>query len=206
MDENRNMTQNNQQPYQQQPYQPQQPYQQPQPPYQQMPYQQQPYQPQMPYQQPYRQPEKKVKNVFLYIYMGVVMASIINAAVYANSILDSVGRMMKMVQGYQMEGPYFSGVSIFSIVLLMLLSISVIIFMVLDVVEVHGKGYPITGLILFGLFFSYGYFIWRAHVTGQKKTGPIIYTVVLAVVGIISMAVIMLGFMDYMRDVMYLMH
>lgn len=59
-----------------------------------------------------------------------------------------------------------------------LLFVAMIIFVVLDIVQINKARYKITGLILFAIFLNPGYYIWRAHILGRKKTFPIIYTVV----------------------------
>ena len=51
-------------------------------------------------------------------------------------------------------------------------------------------GYKITGLVLFAIFLNPGYYIWRAYVLGRKKTVPIIYTVVYALLMLINIIVV----------------
>lgn len=58
------------------------------------------------------------------------------------------------------------------------LMIAFIVFVIIDIVKIHQQNYKITGLILFAIFLTPGYYIWRAYVLGRKKTFPIIYTVV----------------------------
>ena len=59
--------------------------------------------------------------------------------------------------------------------------------MVLDIVQLHKAGKKITGAILFAIFLRPAYFIWRAHLLGEKKTLPIVYAV----------GVYLLGFVEY---------
>lgn len=59
-----------------------------------------------------------------------------------------------------------------------LLFVATIVFIVLDIVKIHKANYKITGLILFAIFLNPGYYLWRAHILGRKKTFPIIYTVI----------------------------
>ena len=57
------------------------------------------------------------------------------------------------------------------------LGIGFIVFAILDIVKVYRQNYKITGLILFAIFLKPGYFLWRAHVLGRKKTLPVLYTI-----------------------------
>ena len=80
-----------------------------------------------------------------------------------------------------LDGSYFDvifnstsvGLSLFSNLLNMLFLVCVIV----DIVMIYRQNYKITGLILFAIFLRPGYYIWRAHILGRKKTFPIIYTV-----------------------------
>ena len=47
---------------------------------------------------------------------------------------------------------------------------------VADIVQVHKKGYPILGMVLFAILFKPGYFIWRAYITKQPKLIPVLFT------------------------------
>lgn len=64
-----------------------------------------------------------------------------------------------------------------------------IIFMVIDIMGIYKANYRITGLVLFGIFLNYGYYIWRAYILGQKKTAPIIYTVCYTLLAVINMVI-----------------
>ena len=209
MDTNSNGNYNNQpnpnQPYGQPPYgQPNQPY--GQPPYGQpnQPYGQPPYgQPNQPYgQPPYGQPNQsygqppygqpvygEVRDIFCNILLVLMPLRIILATV--SSVMAFSG-----ITDYEsaMTGEYLTAMSggMYAVLAMAsnLLFIAYIILAILDIYNVNKAGYKITGLVLFAIFLNPGYYIWRAYVLGRKKTVPIIYTVVYALLMLINIIVV----------------
>jgi len=51
-------------------------------------------------------------------------------------------------------------------------------FVVIDIMQLHKAGKKIGGAIAFAIFLRPAYFIWRAHLLGQKKVVSIVYAVV----------------------------
>lgn len=119
-----------------------------------------------------------VTNVFCYILLVIMPLRIILAMIYMGKMFSSMTYYSVMSGRYMSEmlsGGYLimSGVS-------SLLSIAFLVFIIVDIVMVHKQNYKITGLILFAIFLNPGYYIWRAHILGQKMIVPIIYTVAYA--------------------------
>lgn len=118
-----------------------------------------------------------VTNVFCYILLVIMPLRQILAMISVKLTFQTVHWDYDNI----MSGNYMNEVlsipnellSVFS----NLLTIAFIVFIVLDIVKVYKGNYKITGLILFAILLTPGYYIWRAYVLGQKKTFPIIYTV-----------------------------
>ncbi len=137
------------------------------------------------YQQPYwNQPpvmqRPAVKDTFLYILMALtplsfLVAFLIVKDVFAVMDYESImnGTYMQLVLSTQNTA--LSGLS-------SLLSIAIIVFSILDIVQVNKQNYPIIGLILFTIFCKPGYFLWRAHVLHRPKTQAVLYTVFLVAI------------------------
>lgn len=149
---------------------------------------QQPYQNQQGYggyQQPYwNQPpvlqRPAVTDTFLYILMALtplsfLVAFLIVKDVFAVMDYESImnGTYTQLVLSTQNTA--LSGLS-------SLLSIAIIVFSILDIVQVNKQNYPILGLILFTIFCKPGYFLWRAHVLQRPKTQAVLYTVFLVAI------------------------
>ena len=60
-----------------------------------------------------------------------------------------------------------------------ILSFAMTVLLVLDIAQMYKKGYNIVGLILFGILFKPGYFLWRSHILQKPKAGAIAYTLFL---------------------------
>lgn len=183
---------NQQNPYGQSYGSQQNPYQQPygnQPGGQQSPYQQ----PYNPYQQPYgnqsyygMQPMPgAVKDIFCYILLVIMPLRIL----VSFPILKEVFISYESLMNGRYSAVLTSGSYAVYGALSNLLFIAYIVFVILDIVNVHKGGYKITGLILFAIFLSPGYYIWRAYVLRREKTVPVIYTV--------AYALIMVGYFFY---------
>ncbi|MGN0352074.1 MAG: hypothetical protein ACI4ES_10515 [Roseburia sp.] len=152
--------------------------------------------------EPQREP---VKNVFFYILMALDMVGMIVAAIYTGIMFEQMEEMMGNFYHYSNSyTSMFTGATVVFMLLSMVLGIGIIVFLILDIVQVHKKGYPITGLILFAIFFRIGYFIWRAHATKQKKTGPIIYTVCYALVSLGYFGYVIYQTIEFVNMILYL--
>ncbi len=129
----------------------------------------------------YGNPNGKVSNVFCYILLVIMpLANIVSILMY-----NMVFNLMEGLSYADFETEYMQKVMQLSgepayLLLAMLtyaLGIGYIVFVILDIVKIHKQQYKITGLILFAIFLKPGYYIWRAHVLGEKKTIPVIYTI-----------------------------
>lgn len=144
---------------------------------------------QQPY--PYAQSEpvnEPVTNVFYYILMALTAVSVIVGLIVSTSLIRDMLSSMDFVDAVagadfaylystMMNNMSASGGYALYSVLNSLLSVAILVFSIIDIVVCHKKGYPIVGLILFTILFKLGYFLWRAHVVGQKKTIPVLFTV-----------------------------
>ena len=183
-----------QNPYQENPYQ-ENPYQQWQNPYQQNPYQQ---------YTPYEEPKQKVKQVFAYILMvliaitGIInlVTTMLSAEAYhiGNSLEDVVNATLAIA-----EQPLFSVLSTFGDFIF----IATVVLFVFDIRQLYKAGNKITGSILFAIFLRPAYFIWRAYLLGQKKAGPIVYTICVYLLSFIGFFVMMLAASAMVLRTMY---
>lgn len=150
-----------------------------------MPNQQPGYQ-QFGYGQPgYMKPQPQygtVKNVFCYILLVLMPVRQILAMISTKISFSAVSGLDydSIMSGNYMRymNEMVSGTSQILSLVANLLLVAYIVFVVLDIVNVYKANYKITGLILFAIFLNPGYYIWRAYVMKQKKTVPIIYTVI----------------------------
>lgn len=126
-------------------------------------------------QQPVHGP---VTDVFCYVLLAILplrvilgffLVSVTYGGLDSESIIDG-SYMANMMSSSYMTLSLISN----------LLLVAMIVFFVLDILRVHKENYKITGLILFAIFLKPGYYIWRAYVLGRKKTLPIVYTVIFA--------------------------
>lgn len=74
---------------------------------------------------------------------------------------------------------------------------------ILDISQVKRAGKSTRGMIVFAIFFRPAYFIWRAHLLGEKKTGPILYAIAIYSITFIEIWIIMQGAMDMVMRTMY---
>ena len=142
------------------------------------PYQQ--YQNQQQYQQytPYQEVLPEVKNWPAYVAMVlVVISTAISFAV--NIFLSqaySMGNSLEEVIDATLalsEHPTALVLSTISDVVF----VATVAFLVFDIMQLHRAGKKIGGAIAFAILLRPVYFIWRAHLLGQKKAMPIIYAV-----------------------------
>lgn len=143
-------------------------------------YQQPNYNPygQQPYGNGYGMPQYgQVRDIFCYFLLVIMPLRAIISMIANKMIYDSVDGYESILDGSYLNGMMGGAYSALSAVN-NLLFLAFIVFAVLDIVAVHKGNYKITGLILFAIFLNPGYYIWRAYVLRQKKTVPVIYTVV----------------------------
>lgn len=118
-----------------------------------------------------------VTDIFCYILLVIMPIRQIIGLITAKKTLDGMDfSYNSLMNGSYMSGIFSPGYMIMS-VLSTILTICFIVFIVLDIVKIYKEHYKITGLILFAILLTPGYYIWRAHILGRKKTFPIIYTV-----------------------------
>lgn len=165
---------------------------------------------QNPYQQyqnpytPYEESKPEVKNVFAYILMALVgMTGIISfvlnvmaAEAYSmgNSIEEIVNATLVIA-----EQPLYLVLSTVSDLVFWV----TIVFLVLDIIQLNKAGKKITGAILFAIFLRPAYFIWRAHLLGQKKVGAIIFTVAFYLLSLVQFSVLLSASMEMVMRTMY---
>lgn len=153
---------------------------------QQNPYQQYQQPEQNPYQQyqnpynaytPYEEPKPVVKKVFAYILMVLVAVSgfisIIVSVQTVNAFFEVNSLDTTEVFGVLMQSSAMSLLSTLSDIIF----VATIVMIILDIVQIYKANYKITGLVLFAIFLRPAYFIWRAHILGEKKAAGIVYAV-----------------------------
>lgn len=165
----------------------------------------QPYQPNGQPNQPYGQPpymnngymqppHGEVKDLFCIALLIVMPLRLLIGLISTVVTYSSLGNLSysSVMDGSYMNvltavtaSPGYTMLSILSNVLF----IAYIIFIIIDIVGIHKAGYKITGLILFGIFLNYGYYIWRAYILGRKKTGPVVYTVCYSLLAVVNVIV-----------------
>lgn len=74
---------------------------------------------------------------------------------------------------------------------------------ILDISQVKRAGKSTKGMILFAIFFRPAYFVWRAHLLGERKTVPILYAVGVYGIMAVEFWIIMQGAMDMVMRTMY---
>lgn len=125
----------------------------------------------------YQEQKTEVKNLFAYILMVLVAGSAIVNYMASMMTMDAFNQVQSMdinaVLDILIASTRFT---VLSYVGDMFFWVSVVFF-VLDIMALHKAGKKIVGAILFAIFLRPAYFIWRAHLLGQKKVVPIIYTV-----------------------------
>lgn len=117
-----------------------------------------------------------VTDIFCYFLLAIMPLRIILGFAGFGALMEDID-YSSIQSGSYIPDIVLNGtmniVSLFSNLLMILF----IVFVILDIVKINQQKYKITGLILFAVFFNPGYYIWRAHILGRKKTIPIIYTV-----------------------------
>lgn len=126
---------------------------------------------------PYTEPKVQVKNIFVYVLMILVAASAIVNYAASMMTMDAFNQVQSMDINAVLDLLIASSeFTVLSYVGDMVFWVSVVFF-VLDIMALYKANHKIVGAILFAILLRPAYFIWRAHLLGQKKTGAIIYTV-----------------------------
>lgn len=170
-------------------------------PYQTNPYQQNPYQEYTVYEEP----KKEVKNIFANVLMILVaLSSVINlVATIMVSEAYHLGESLEEVIDATLA---ISGQPLYTVLSTLgdFILIATIVLLVLDIIQIAKSGRKYTGAILFAIFLRPAYFIWRAHLLGQKKVVPIIYAVCVYLLGAIGVGVTMMAACEMvLRTMMY---
>ena len=76
-------------------------------------------------------------------------------------------------------------------------------FFIMDISQIRKAGKKTRGAILFAVFLRPAYFVWRAHLLGEKKTVPIIYMVIFYMVTFVEIYIVMQGAMEMVMRTMY---
>ncbi len=152
----------------------------------------------------YEEPKQEVKQVIGYILMALVAVSGIVGLIY-NSLLSRVYSM-----GDTIEEIADVTITVSHEPVMVLLSTitdilfwAIIVCIVLDIIQLRKAGKNITGAILFAIFLRPAYFIWRAHLLGQKKVMPIIYAVVVYLLFIAQIGVILAASTEMVMRTMF---
>jgi len=133
------------------------------------------------YQQytPYQEVLPEVKNWPAYVLMAlVVISTAISFAV--NTFLSqaySMGNTLEEVIDATLALSEHPTVLVLSTIS-DLIFWATVAFVVIDIMQLHKAGKKIGGAIAFAIFLRPAYFIWRAHLLGQKKVVSIVYAVV----------------------------
>lgn len=130
-----------------------------------------------------------VKDIFCYFVLVLLPLRNILGFFSVNMMFDHMTYHSMMSRGYMvrvLEGPY-QLLSLISTALM----IAYVIFVAFDISQIYKQNYKITGLILFAIFLTPGYYIWRAYILGRKKTVPIIYTIFISLMLFVYFAFIM---------------
>lgn len=160
------------------------------------------------YMQP---PHGEVKDLFCIALLIVMPLRMIIGIISTVMTFASMGNVSysSVMDGSYMDqiaavtaSPGYTMLSILSNVLF----IAYVIFIIIDIVGIHKAGYKITGLILFGIFLSYGYYIWRAYILGRKKTGPVVYTVCYSLLGIVNVIITTIYSVNMSLDMLNMMY
>lgn len=74
--------------------------------------------------------------------------------------------------------------------------------LVLDIMQLRKAGKKTKGAIAFAIFLRPAYFIWRAHLLGEKKTLPIIYAIAMYAISIVQYVILFQGAMEMVMRTM----
>lgn len=144
------------------------------------------------YQGVYEQTKAPVSNTFAIVLMAIFGLRCLLTLVQSWMIVDfiqyasDIYELEAMLTSISVNYPEYTAISL----VISLASIAFYSFAIADIYKINKAGYKVTGLILFTILFPIGYFIWRAHLLKQKKTGAIIFTVIAGIFMMVEFAVI----------------
>lgn len=152
----------------------------------------------------YQEPQAEVRPLYASISMVLVLLSTII------TFITDIGLMPAYQEAGSIEELMNLTIEIAQTSrMLMLSSISDVLFwltvgfLVLDIIQLHKAGKKIGGAIAFAILLRPAYFIWRAHLLGQKKLKPILYTVAVYAISVIEIVVLMSASMEMVMRTMY---
>ena len=158
------------------------------------------------YQQytPYQEVLPEVKNWPAYVLM--VLVAISTAISFAiNTFLSqaySMGNSLEEVIDATLalsEQPTVLVLSTISDVIF----VATVALFVFDLMQLRRAGKKIGGAIAFAILLRPVYFIWRAHLLGQKKAMPVVYTVLVYMISFAQYYVLLSASMEMVMRTMY---
>lgn len=153
---------------------------------------------------PYENVKPEVKKTFTRVLMVVILLTQVLGIVFNTiasrvySMGDTVEEIIDALMLITQE-PSMVVLSVIGDVLFWM----TVAFMILDIIQLRNAGKKITGAILFAIFLRPAYFIWRAHLLGEKKVIPIIYAVVTYIISIAQYVVILYASVEMVMRTMY---
>ena len=152
----------------------------------------------------YEEPKPEVKNWPAYVLMVLVALSVIVGFVM-NAIISQaygMGNSLEEVLDATIALSQQPNVLVLSTITDILFWITVAL-LVFDIIQLHKAGKKIGGAIAFAILLRPAYFIWRAHLLGQKKALPIVYTVIVYLVSFAQYFVLLSASMEMVMRTMY---
>lgn len=152
----------------------------------------------------YEEAKPAVKDIYTYLTMVLVVLSTIVTFII-NMILSeaySMGNTLQEVVDATIaisQEPKVLLLSTASDVLFWL----TVVFLVLDIMQLSRAGKKIGGAIAFAIFLRPAYFIWRAHLLGNKKTVPIIYAILVYMITFTQYYVLLSASIEMVMRTMY---
>jgi len=168
------------------------------------------------YEQPYQQYQQyhaytqyeevkpEIKPVYAYVLMAVVaLTQLISLAI--NTFVSKAYTMGETIEEIVdatlliAQEPEMLVLSAISDILFWI----TVAFFVLDVIQLHKADKKIGGAIAFAILLRPAYFIWRAHLLGQKKLVSVIYAVAVYMISFAQYFVLFSAAMDMVMRSMY---
>lgn len=152
----------------------------------------------------YEEPKPVIKEIYAYIIMVLVALSTI-VTFFINVIASeaySMGNTLEEVIDATLaitQEPQVLMLSTVSDVLFWL----TVVFVTLDIMQLRKAGKKIGGAIAFAILLRPAYFIWRAHLLGNKKVIPIVYAVLVYMASFAQYYVLLSASMEMVMRTMY---
>lgn len=152
----------------------------------------------------YEEPQPALKKTYVTVLMvliaisGVIafISNVMAAEAYTmGDTLEEITDAILMIASQ----PVYQGLTMISDTVFF----AMIAFFVLDISQLRRAGKNTRGAIFFAIFLRPAYFIWRAHLLGEKKTVPIIYMVIFYMVMFAEIYIVMQGAMEMVMRTMY---